>query len=189
MTHPRDERHWYAIYTRPNFEKRIHAELTERGLISFLPLRSTIRLWSDRKKRIEAPLFPSYLFVHANLKERYESLQTRGAVRMVSFNGEPARIPEYQIESIRRILEHGYDPEPFQYLSAGDEVEIVAGPLLGVRGYCVEARGRHQLVISLAAIRQSVAVTVERGQVKKVRSATAVKQREVSTWRRRLELV
>lgn len=167
----KSERYWYALYTRPRFEKRVDAELKQKGLESFLPLHSVIRFWSDRKKRIEEPLFPSYVFVHANLKERYFSLQTRGVVRMVSFNGGPTRIPEEQIQSIYRILTHGYDPEPYQYLNYGDEVEVVTGPVRGIRGIFLEERGRNRLVISVDAIQQSVAIEVERGQVRRIRTA------------------
>ena len=66
-----DRRYWYAIYTRSRFEKKIAADLTSKGLESFLPLHEVIRFWSDRKKKVEMPLFPSYVFVHANTKERY----------------------------------------------------------------------------------------------------------------------
>ncbi|NIR73133.1 UpxY family transcription antiterminator [candidate division KSB1 bacterium] len=167
---PKTERHWYALYTRPRFEKKVDEELKQKGLESLLPLRSVIRFWSDRKKKIAEPLFPSYVFVHANSKERYQSTQTDGVVRMVSFSGQPARIPEEQIQSIRRILEHGYDPEPHQYLNAGDEVEVTVGPLQGTKGYLLEQRGSSRLVISIDAIRQSVAIEVERGQIRKIGS-------------------
>lgn len=167
---PKNERNWFALYTRPRFEKKVDFELRQKGLESLLPLRTVVRFWSDRIKTIEQPLFPSYVFVHANLKERYTSLQSRGVVRMVSFNGQPTPIPQEQIESITRIQKYGYDPEPYQYLNFGDEVEVVAGPLSGLRGFYFEQRGRNRLVISVDAIRQSVAVTVKRNQVKRIRS-------------------
>ncbi len=162
------DRYWYALYTRPRFEKSVHTQLKEKGLESFLPLHYVIRFWSDRKKKIEEPLFPSYVFVHANLKERYQSLQTRGVVRMVCFNGQPTRIPEAQIQSIYRILEHGYDPEPYQYLCYGDAVEVVAGPLRGLRGFYKEDRGANRLIISVDAIQQSIAIEVERGVIRRL---------------------
>ncbi|RMD91338.1 MAG: UpxY family transcription antiterminator [Calditrichaeota bacterium] len=180
ISDPKLQRYWYAIYTRPNFEKRVDHELKMKGLESFLPTRQVIHFWSDRKKKIEEPLFRSYVFIHANAQERYLSLQTRGVVRMVCFNGQPARIPDEQIQSIYRILEHGYDPEPYQYLNFGDEVEIVAGPLRGLRGFYIEERNQGRLVISINAIRQSIAVEVERGQVRKIRSAEEVQASKAS---------
>jgi transcription elongation factor/antiterminator RfaH len=178
ITDPKTQRNWYALYTRPRFEKKVHAELRQKGLESFLPLHKVIRFWSDRKKKMEEPLFPSYVFVHANLKERFLSLQTRGVVRMVSFNGQPARIPDEQIKSIHRVLENGYDPEPHQYLNYGDKVEIVAGPLRGLRGFYIEDRGKNKLVISVDAIQQSIAVAMEKGQVRRVRSAEKLRRKK-----------
>lgn len=177
---PKLQRYWYAIYTRPNFEKRVDHELKLKGLESFLPTRQVIHYWSDRKKKIEEPLFRSYVFIHANAQERYLSLQTRGVVRMVCFNGQPARIPDEQIQSIHRILEHGYDPEPYQYLNFGDEVEIVAGPLRGIRGFFIEERKKGRLVVSINAIKQSIAIEVDRGQVRKIRSAEEIQTPKTS---------
>ncbi len=164
-------RYWYALYTRPRFEKKVDNDLKERGLESFLPIHAEVRTWSDRIKKIETPVFPSYVFVNANSRERYISLQPQGVVRMVSFNGQPASIPEEQIERIHRIIKFGYDPVPHQYLRFGDEVEIVTGPLHGLYGFYVEERGQNRIIISIDAIQQSIAIEVERGQVQRVNSA------------------
>lgn len=161
-------RSWYALYTRPKFEKKVASILTEKNIDSFLPTRSVVRYWSDRKKIIEEPLFPSYVFVFADLSERYHSLQSTGVIRMVQFNGKPVRIPSVEIENIRRTLDNGYQLEPHDhYLNVGDEVEIVAGPLCGMRGYFLENRGKKKLVISVHAIQQSLVIELNPGQIKK----------------------
>lgn len=165
---PKTERFWFALYTRPRFEKKVDVELKLKELQSFLPLHLVIRIWSDRKKKLEEPLFPSYVFVHANARERYLSIQTVGVVRMVSFNGRPARIPSEQIQQIHRILDNGYSPEPHQFLNYGDEVEIVSGPLQGLQGFYIEDRGRNRLVVSVHAIRQSIAIDVDRARIRQV---------------------
>lgn len=163
-----DERSWYALYTRPKFEKKVVSILTEKSIDSFLPTRSVVRYWSDRKKTIEEPLFPSYVFVFADLSERYHSLQSTGVIRMVQFNGNPARIPSAQIDNIRRALDYGYQLEPHErYLNAGEEVDIVAGPLCGMRGCFLENRGNKKLVISVHAIQQSWVIELNPGQIKK----------------------
>ncbi len=171
---PSDERFWYAMYTRPRFEKKVDCELKRKRLHSFLPLQQQTRVWSDRLKTIEAPLFPSYIFVHANRRERYDALQTTGVIRVVGFNGQAVRIPEAEIDAIRVILEHGYCPEPYQYLRFGDEVEIVTGALKGLRGFYREQRGQDRMAISIHAIQQSVAVHVDRDAVRKVAGAHTV---------------
>ncbi|MFQ5648569.1 MAG: UpxY family transcription antiterminator [bacterium] len=166
------DRHWYAIYTRPRFEKKIDAELKRKNLHSFLPLHCVTRVWSDRIKKIQEPLFPSYLFVHANSRERYSALQSTGVVRVVSFNGQPVRIPDDQIEGIYKIIKFGYNPEPYQYLNYGDEVEIVSGPLRGLRGYYIEERGHDTLAVSVHAIQQSLTIQLGRGLIRKVARGT-----------------
>ncbi|MCG8607546.1 UpxY family transcription antiterminator [bacterium] len=163
-----DSRDWFALYTRPRFEKKINLQLEQKGVESLLPMRSVIRLWSDRKKKILEPLFPSYVFIRGDNKERYLALQTQGVIRIVSFEGRPARIPEHQIQSIGQLLELGYAPEPYHFLDYGDEVEIATGPLKGLHGYFVEERSHDRLVISIRAIRQSIALEVDRGQIRRI---------------------
>lgn len=174
---PSDERFWYAMYTRPRFEKKVDSELRRKRLHSFLPLLQQSRVWSDRVKTVETPLFPSYIFVHVNKRERFNALQTTGVVRMVGFNGEAVRIPDAEIEAIDLVLEHGYRPEAHQYLRFGDEVEIVAGALKGLCGFFLEQRGHDRLAISVHAIRQSVAIQVDRGVVRKTEKSHSLAAR------------
>ena len=121
----KDLRYWYALYTRPRFEKKVDLQLKEQDIETFLPLRTVTKYWSDRKKQIEEPLFPSYLFVYANSKEQFLAFQSYGSVRLVSVNGMPTRIPDDQIHAVRRMLESGYTPIVDHYFEKGDEVEIV----------------------------------------------------------------
>jgi transcription antitermination factor NusG len=88
--------------------------------------------------------------------------------RFVSFNGQPARIPEKQIQGVYRVLQHDYEPVPYSDLIRGDEVEIVSGPLRGLCGIYIEDRGKHQLVLSVDVIQQAVAITVDRGQIRRI---------------------
>ncbi len=173
-----NDRYWYALYTRPRFEQKVDSLLKEKKLHSFLPQRETIRYWSNnRKRKIQEPLFRSYVFVCADAKERYLSLQTYGVARMVSFNGQPARIPDNEIQSIYRILENGYDPQPCDFLNYGDQVEITSGPLKGLGGFYIDERGKNKIVISLAAIGQSIAVEVRQDQVKPIGVGVGLNQR------------
>ncbi|MFQ5771751.1 MAG: UpxY family transcription antiterminator [bacterium] len=160
------EHFWYALYTRPRFEKKVDKELRDLHIETFLPLKKVTKFWSDRKKVIKEPLFPSYVFVYANLKERLRAYQPRGVVRMVSFNGRPTRIPEDQISAVRRILESGYTPVLYPYLSIGDEVEIVSGALVGLKGFVIENRGKNHFIVSIDGICQSVAVNIDARHLK-----------------------
>lgn len=106
----------------------------------------------------------------ANLKERYLALRTYGVTRFVSING-PARIPEKQIQDIYRVLQYGYVPEHHSSLAYGEEVEIVSGPLRGLRGVYIEDRGKHRLVLSVGVIQQAIAITVKRGQIRRIKAS------------------
>ena len=159
---------WYALYTRPRFEKKVDEELRSKGIETYLPLRKVLRQWSDRKKWVEEPLFRSYVFVHIRPTERIRSLRVNGVVRMVGFGGKPSIIPDDQIEAVRRFLDEGYKVEPTDYLIRGDLVEITHGPLMGIRGRLVEIRNAHRFVISIDAIRQSIAVEVDPSWLRKI---------------------
>ncbi|MCD6165698.1 UpxY family transcription antiterminator [bacterium] len=160
--------HWYALYTRSRHEKKVDAQLKEKGIESYLPLHTVIRQWSDRKKKVEEPLFRCYVFVHLALKDRLRALQTEGVVRMVSFGGKPSVIPDSQIEAVKRLLQEGLVVEPYQYLKEGQWVEVVQGPLTGLQGILIEKRGSQKLVVSIDSIRQSISVQIDARLVKAI---------------------
>ena len=162
----KDSRYWYALYTRPRFEKKVDLQLKELEIQTFLPLRTVTKYWSDRKKQIDEPLFPSYLFVYANSKEQFLTFQSYGSVRLVSFNGTPTRIPDEQIYAVRRMLESGYTLVANHYFEKGDEIEIVSGPLVGIKGFVTEHRGSKHFSVFISGIRQAVAVTIEAHNLK-----------------------
>ncbi|RMG68580.1 MAG: UpxY family transcription antiterminator [Calditrichaeota bacterium] len=160
---------WYALYTRPRHEKKVYEGLSEKGITAFLPTVRQLRQWKDRRKWVEMPLFNSYVFVQIELKDKLRALQTKGVVRMVSFGGVPAAIPDWQIEQLRRVIEHPETLQPEQYLKEGDWVEIIEGPLKGVRGYLRQLRGETRVAILIDGIYQSASFVVDRRFVKKIR--------------------
>ncbi len=163
-----DKLNWYALYTRPRFEKKVEVELYRREIESYLPVQTVIRQWSDRKKKVEEPLFRSYVFVHTTSNDRIGSLQIDGVVRMVSFGGKLSIIPDDQIDTIKRFLKEGYKFEPQDYLVKGDRVKVTHGPLMGVQGKLVEIRNARRFVITIDAIRQSIAVEIDPGLLRKI---------------------
>ncbi len=167
---PRVTPFWYALYTRSRAEKKVDKELTNRGIEHFLPLIRQVRQWSDRKKIVEMPLFPGYVFVNIRLKDRIPVLQSEGAVRLVSFNGKPAPIPRSQVEDVRRLLGGQSKPklEPFAYFNVGDWVKIVHGPFAGVKGKLIQHRGQTRLLVGIALIEQAVSVEVELSWVRRL---------------------
>jgi len=161
---------WYALYTRSRFEKKMLAELTDRNVEVFLPMREVLRRWKDRKKRIWIPLFPGYIFLnHVDTPEnRYRILNIPGAVRFVGFEGHANPIPDEQIEYVRRFLEASIAIDPYPYIQVGCRVEIIAGPLKGIRGILVEKRGRFRFVLQVDLIRQAVSVEIDASDVRAI---------------------
>jgi transcription antitermination factor NusG len=117
--------HWYALYTKPRHEKKVNDQLEGKGIISFLPMVEQLRQWKDRRKKVWIPLFNSYVFVKIDLKDRYNALQTHGVVRLVSFGGEPAAIPDWQIEQLQQVIEKPDSLILEEYLREGDWVSGV----------------------------------------------------------------
>ena len=102
-------------------------------LIKILPvfflLRKELKLWSDRKKWVEQPLLPSYIFVQVDASERFDVLNTPGAVRYISFEGKPTAIPDNQIVSLQQLI--SASPKnlevDYSYIKRGDRVEVTSG--------------------------------------------------------------
>ncbi|MCU1302749.1 MAG: putative Transcription termination/antitermination factor NusG [Candidatus Sulfotelmatobacter sp.] len=156
---------WYALYTCPRHEKCVAQQIEQRDISCFLPLYRSARRWKDRKKELELALFPGYVFVRFALKDRLRVLQLPSAVRLVSFNGEPAVLPEAEIEALRERLSRGGCMEPHPYLSVGRRVRVRSGPMQGLEGIIVRRKDRCRVVFSLDLIMRSIAVEVDETDV------------------------
>jgi len=165
---PGSER-WYAAYTCSRQEKSVAKQLDERQVQSFLPVYRSWRRWADRRKQIELALFPGDVFVRIALPERLRVLQVPGVVRLVSFNGEPAPLPEQDIEALRNGLEQGMYAEAHPYLRVGRKVRMVRGPLAGTQGVLLRKKDKLRFVISLDVLMRSVAVEVDAADVEAIR--------------------
>ncbi len=159
---------WYALYTRARHEKRVDALLRERGIDSYLPLVPRVRQWHDRKKVVEFPLFPSYVFVGSQRQALSRVLSTPSIVSVVRFNGRPVPVPDEEIENVRRFTEAlaraGLDgPEPAPFVAVGPRVRVGSGPCEGGAGVVVERRGgdRALLQVGIRTIRQGIKVELE----------------------------
>lgn len=160
--------YWYAISTKARHEKKVHANLIKKSIISYLPLQTFHRKWSDRYKIVEEPLFSCYLFVKIPLKDRLQVLQTDGVVRLVSFNGIPATIPDSQIDAIEIILKKKKEIEKVDYLTPGQKVEVVRGALKGITGILMKVKNSHRLVLRLDSIMQAISVDIDYRDIKTI---------------------
>lgn len=161
---------WHAIYTRSRAEKKLHSLLVQQGITCFLPLRKTLKQYSDRKKWVEEPLMRSYLLVHVSEREYYAVLNTPGAVRYVCFEGKAAEIPEAHITALENFVKNkpGNIEIEVGELAQGALMEVVRGPMKGVRGEIQEIRGSHRLLLRFDALNLCVHTEVDLGDVKKV---------------------
>ena len=139
---------WYAVYTKPRWEKKVFSLMTERGMVAYCPLNKVRRKWSDRIKTVEEPLFSSYVFVQVSEEMLSEVRMVGGVVNFVYWQGKPAVIPEREILIIKKFLNE-YD-------------DVVAEPLH------LEKDGRVTITRGLFMDHQAKVITVEGNRVKVV---------------------
>lgn len=158
---------WYAIYTKPRNEKKACSELVKKGIEVYLPLLETLKQWSDRKKKVEEPLFKSYLFVHISKDDYYEVLNTPGIVRYITFEGKAVPIPDIQIRAIEYFLDSNSEPDAEEItIKPGEPVEIIKGSLTGLVGTLVERSGKHKVRIEIDALGQSILLSISKSQIR-----------------------
>jgi transcription antitermination factor NusG len=152
---------WYAAYTKSRHEKVVRSGLEGLGFEVFLPIVRKLRHWSDRKKLVGTPLFPSYVFVRCAQEERVRAYGLKGLVRFVTSGNRPVPVPPSEIEAIREVLSRDVPFDPHPKLQSGHAVRVVAGPLRGITGRLVR-RGRHcRLLLAISALGQAVSVEVD----------------------------
>lgn len=153
---------WYAVQTRPRHEKKVATELQDRHIDFYLPLLTQIHRWSDRRKIVDVPLFPGYVFVHAqlDLQIRASVLRIWGVLAFVGPQREPLAIPDSQIEDIQNLLATKIPLTPYPFLKIGQRVRVRGGALDGLEGILV-TNGQKRLVISVESIQRSLSITIE----------------------------
>jgi transcription antitermination factor NusG len=160
---PLDTENWYAVMTRARHEKIIAHRLQEQGISTFLPLVTEVHRWSDRKKKVELPLFSCYLFTRLapTNEARLRVLWVDGVFQLVGVRGEGTPIPDEQIEALRTLVERRLPLCSYPFLRIGQRVRIRSGSLNGLEGILVGRNGDQTLVVSIEAIQRSLAVRIE----------------------------
>lgn len=152
---------WFAAYITSHHEKSVAWQFERRQLEAFLPLYTTRRRWKNRcEMNLELPLFPNYVFVHIDPRERVRVLEVPGVLSLVGFGKTLAALPDFEIESLRSALGQR-QIEPHPYLVVGERVRIKCGPLSGIEGVLVRKKNNFRVVLVLDAIMQCVAVEVD----------------------------
>jgi transcription antitermination factor NusG len=155
------DRNWYAVYTVPQHEKSAKKQLDVREIESFLPTYETVRIWKNRQRmKLTLPLFPTYLFVHINFRERVRVLQSPGVLQIVGNSREYVPLSNAEIEFLRsdycrqRI-------EPYCDLVIGKKVRVRSGVMQGLQGTLVRKGDNMRFVLTIELINQHAAVEVD----------------------------
>jgi transcriptional antiterminator RfaH len=163
------EEKWYAIYTKPRAEKLVNQRLLEEGVETFLPMQKTYRKWSDRKKLVEKPLLPSYLFVRTKTKNFHHVHRVQGIVKFVSFEGKPVSIPQKQIDNLRLLVNSDAKIEvSSENFAKGDNVEVISGSLVGLRGELIKIGKKNRVVIRIDRLDQNLLVKIPVAFLRKI---------------------
>ena len=158
---------WFAVWTRSRHEQVVRAQLETKHIDAFLPTITRWSRWKDRKKKIDWPLFPGYCFARFDPDNALPVLKCSGVVNIVSVEGKPAAIPDYELESIRTLVASDLTFDSCPLIKEGMMVEVTHGPLRGVIGRLMRKDNeRARLVLAVDLIGQAVSVEVDAADVK-----------------------
>ena len=153
---------WYAVYIKSRAEKKAESELQSKEIECFLPLQRKLRQWSDRKKWVEMPLIPGYLFVKICSREHNKVIESNYIVSYVRFDGKAATIPDNQIEYLKLMLKQANAEIEItrENFEPGQLIEVIAGPLIGLQGKLVSINGKNKIAIELLQLGYSALVEI-----------------------------
>jgi transcription antitermination factor NusG len=169
---------WFALQVRSRKEDWVASYLEGQGFECFLPKYKAIRQWSDRKKELEQPLFPGYLFCRFDFQNRRPLVMTPGVIQIVGVGRTPMPIEEGEMAAIQLAVSSGLPSQPWPYLEIGERVRVNYGNLSGLEGILVNFKGNHRVILSVTLLQRSVAMEVDLAWVTKLqeqRSTQAAK--------------
>lgn len=139
---------WYAVYTRPRWEKKVANLLTQKGIECYCPLNRVRKKWSDRMKLVEEPLFKSYVFVRVAEEGRTPVRMTEGVVNFVYWNGKPGVVKDREVQAIRRFLDEHEGVEAIKVeLQPDQKVVVTAGLFMDQEGKVIEIKNKTARVL------------------------------------------
>jgi len=162
---------WYAVHVRSNFEKRVSIDLATKGVECYVPAVKETRTWTDRKKTIEVPLFPGYVFtrMYDTPALRHVVMRSPGAVRILGNGGLIEAVPTVEVEAIQRLIQSNVPLLAHPLLREGAMVRIWRGPLKDLEGLLVRIKSQTRLVLSVELLSRSVSTEVDASDVEPLR--------------------
>lgn len=152
---------WYALQVRSRKESYVASQIQGKGFEYLLPTYKSIRQWSDRKKELEQPLFPGYLFCRFDFQNRRPLITIPGVLQILGNGRTGIPVAEEEIAALRLAVSSGMPKQPWPYLEVGQRVRVNYGTLAGLEGILVNVKGNHRMVLSVTLLQRSVALEVE----------------------------
>jgi transcription antitermination factor NusG len=152
---------WFAVHTRSRHEKSVHEQLRGKQIESFLPLYRSAKRWKNGLCGAELPLFSGYVFVRIDGRMQLPVLETPGVARFVAFGGQPVSLPDHEIAQLEMLTSKGVGVCPHPFLTAGQKVQILCGPLAGLTGILSRNKGKSRVILSLELISRSISVELD----------------------------
>lgn len=156
---------WYAVYTRPRWEKKVSELLDKKNIENYCPLNTVVRKWSDRKKKVSEPLFASYVFVRIPEDQHHQVKQVSGIINMVYWLSKPAVIKDREIQAIREFLDEYKNVRLEKTnVNVNDLVRVVSGPLMEYEGNVIGVK-TNTVKIVLPSLGYLMVAEVDRSNV------------------------
>ena len=163
------DQHWFALYTKPRWEKKVHKLLVERGFESYCPLNKVRRKWSDRIKIVEEPLFKSYVFVRVSKSLRPEVRFVDGVLNFVYWNSKPAIVRDEEIIEIKKFMSEYEEVQVGNIeLKASDNVMLNAGVMMGATGSITRILGNNTIEVRIDSLGFVLTAKLDRKTVVKI---------------------
>lgn len=164
-------KNWYVFYTKSRQEKKVRDLLMKNGFEVFLPMQTVMRQWSDRKKKVEVPLFNSYIFVRDFEHRINDIVQMPGMAWNIRHNGKPAILRQDEFALIQRFITTGYFLETsgkVESFEVGDRAKIIDGPLAGITGTLTGRDRGQRFNVLLEGIQQVIQVQLPASLLTKI---------------------
>ena len=155
---------WIVVKTNSRAEKKVHDRIVAQGLESYLPMQTTVKQWSDRKRKIKTPLIPSTLFVKVSLLNWADLYQIQGVSNILKHLGKPAIVKDYELENLRLFL-NGIEEKPLlnsQKFQKGDNVDVTSGPFKGIKATIIKSRNGIKTIINLESLNASFELEISK---------------------------
>lgn len=167
MLNKSDSKKWYVLNIKPRNEKAVLSQIEQKNIEAYVPFIEKIRIWSDRKKKIQVPLFSGYVFIHGNEEERIRAISnTIGALKYIHYQNRPATVSDREIELIKSSL---LEPDKIKIeetkIRKGDSIMVTHGIFKGMKGYVNEFRGKYKLTVNLEELSYSFSIILSTNEV------------------------